>query len=88
MKTQEKLTLNPPNHISVICRKEDFETSDYMDGWYCALARALKGEGFEDLVVLGDSAQIGLESYHLLEWEEIIDCYDNPKDLQVNLLLI
>lgn len=82
-----------PNHISVIVRKEDFETTEHTDPRGCALATTLKREGFS----LGSKYYKGVgmqeayiegEEYTILEWTEIIDYYDNPQDLQVNLLKI
>lgn len=109
MKTQKKKALEAkgfkvgsaeeflsPNHISVICKKEDFETSDYNNNTDCALAKALKREGYklgyEDCsgAVSGTEVWFGPEivNYAILEWEGVVHAHDNPKDLQVNLLLI
>lgn len=77
------------NHISVICKKEDFETSNYysMD---CALARALKRAGYSGTVggMVARLGPAGSVDYCIAEWDEIIYAYHNPRDLQVNLLLI
>jgi hypothetical protein len=79
------------DHISVILTKKDFETTYYTDPKNCALATALKREGYElggeySAGVGGAEATIQGETYHILECNKIQESYRTKQPLQVNLL--
>jgi hypothetical protein len=93
LKTTGKMKL--PNHLSFLLTKEDFETTDYFEPCRCALAKSvircgykLGGPNGEN--IRGQDAGINGELFRIVEWEGILDAYDNPpsEGLMVNLVKI